>query len=384
MADTNGEELHVSIFRCSREINELTKALVQFQGEYVAPEPDSDMTYTHGQASRTHRYRSMDLILKSIRPALKSSGLAITQVPAMVGPQFVLVTKIMHTSGQWEESCYPLAANATPHARGSEITYAKRYSLDGMLAIGGMTEIPDDDGGAAQEEAGRRGDTHQSPPPAQSAPRTQTQQARTQADPAADSPAPRPVSATTWEIVATVKAIGEKSGVRKDGKTKWVLYIVETVEYADYSTFDGGLAQLARAARQNGKPLAIEYSEKSDGRYTNRSIVSMREADTQAAPAAASTPRDTPQADDGVKIDATVTGIEGPKVAGNQMWFKVTSSEWGDFYTCDAKIASIISLALKSEKEKGDAAGDLKISFWFSENADGKRIISALDDSIPF
>jgi len=59
----------------------------------------------------------------------------------------MLETRIIHSSGEWIASQYPLAAYAKPQEQGSAITYARRYALG---ALAGLAP-EDDDGKAAQE-----------------------------------------------------------------------------------------------------------------------------------------------------------------------------------------------------------------------------------------
>jgi hypothetical protein len=63
-----------------------------------------------------------------------------------------LITRLVHSSGQYFESVYPLPTTAIdPQSMGSAITYARRYSLCPLLGIAGETD--DDAQGAKQAEA---------------------------------------------------------------------------------------------------------------------------------------------------------------------------------------------------------------------------------------
>jgi hypothetical protein len=95
------------------------------------------------------RYAYADLAdtLEAVKPTLIANGIAITQAAASDGVHSV----VMHTSGEWL-SFPPLEVaktQGTPQAHGSALTYARRYSLLGVLGI--ATE--DDDGQAAAKPA---------------------------------------------------------------------------------------------------------------------------------------------------------------------------------------------------------------------------------------
>lgn len=91
------------------------------------------------------RYTYADLVavLEATKTVLATNGLAVTQSASDQGVQTVL----LHQSGEWL-AFPPLtigAAQNTPQARGSAISYARRYSMLAVLGI--ATE--DDDGKAA-------------------------------------------------------------------------------------------------------------------------------------------------------------------------------------------------------------------------------------------
>jgi hypothetical protein len=63
---------------------------------------------------------------------------------------FLLLTRLIHESGEWIESEYPLPMSDKPHVMGSAIAYAKRYS---WAAISAVASDGDDDGNVSQTEA---------------------------------------------------------------------------------------------------------------------------------------------------------------------------------------------------------------------------------------
>jgi len=111
------------------------------------------------------RYTPLEDVVDSIRPHLEELGLSFTQGGSLVGSnsqdeagyktdfRMVLSTVILHKSGQWIESFFPLDAApdkngvVTPQGWGSASSYARRYGLQAALGI--TTGDVDDDGNAA-------------------------------------------------------------------------------------------------------------------------------------------------------------------------------------------------------------------------------------------
>jgi hypothetical protein len=95
------------------------------------------------------KYADLAAVLEAVRKPLTDNGLSITQTTECNSQHFFLSTTLLHTSGQWLRSEYPLPMNATPQQMGSALTYARRYSLS---AITGIAADEDDDGNAAQQK----------------------------------------------------------------------------------------------------------------------------------------------------------------------------------------------------------------------------------------
>ena len=130
--------------RTSETINELAAALATAQGE---------MQNAAMSAENPHfksRYADLAAIRNATIPALSKNGLSILQAMSTNSTEMLLTTRLMHSSGQWIESAYPILFNERPHVMGSAITYAKRYSWS---AITGIAAEVDDDGNEAQDAA---------------------------------------------------------------------------------------------------------------------------------------------------------------------------------------------------------------------------------------
>jgi ERF superfamily len=131
--------------KTSETINELAAALAKAQGEMKAALKAS--TNPHFRS----RFADLASCMAAATPALSKHGLAITQATELAaeGQHFALVTRLMHASGQWIEAAWPLATGK-PQEMGSQLTYARRYSL----ALIGLVTDEDDDAEAAH---GRNG-----------------------------------------------------------------------------------------------------------------------------------------------------------------------------------------------------------------------------------
>ncbi len=91
-------------------------------------------------------YADLKEIDHACRSALTENELAISQVTMPIDGIPFLVTILMHSSGEWIKSFYPITYDkSTPQAIGSGVTYARRYSLAAICNV--VTE--DDDGEAA-------------------------------------------------------------------------------------------------------------------------------------------------------------------------------------------------------------------------------------------
>lgn len=127
----------------SEQIGELAKALA---AAHAAIKPPSK-----GKTAKlgTYSYKYADLadVIESYREPLSKNGLAISQTMGLDDGTMVLATLLLHSSGQWLRSEYPIAAYAKPQEQGSAITYARRYAVTALL---GIAAEDDDDGAAAQ------------------------------------------------------------------------------------------------------------------------------------------------------------------------------------------------------------------------------------------
>lgn len=122
----------------SEQINELAAAFVKAQAHVEGAKKDSVNPFYKS------KYADLSSVWDAVRTALQDNDLAVSQMPdESTTGQPALCTMLIHKSGQWISSVYPLAV-AKPDAQsfGSAISYARRYALAALLGV--LSE--DDDG----------------------------------------------------------------------------------------------------------------------------------------------------------------------------------------------------------------------------------------------
>jgi hypothetical protein len=136
--------------RTSEQINDLATALAAAQGEMA------NATYNRVNPHFRSKYADLASVRDATIPALSKHGLALAQFTSFDGDgTFLLVTRLLHASGQWMESVFPLPMMIDkPQIMGSAQTYARRYAWSGMC---GIASEEDDDANAAQADAGKFG-----------------------------------------------------------------------------------------------------------------------------------------------------------------------------------------------------------------------------------
>lgn len=95
------------------------------------------------------RYADLASVIDAIREPLSANGLSVVQQTVIVDGALVLRTTLLHSSGQWIESEYPLPMAARPQELGSALTYARRYSLTSLIC---NAADEDDDANAAEAQ----------------------------------------------------------------------------------------------------------------------------------------------------------------------------------------------------------------------------------------
>lgn len=139
----------------SESIGELCQALSKAQSEIEHAQKDSVNPHFRS------KYADLSSVWSACRGPLTKNGLAITQTFDHNEREVVLVTTLVHTSGQFMRSILPIEApkGSGSQKQGSAITYARRYAL---AAIVGVVADEDDDGEIAEgrnrgTDSGNRG-----------------------------------------------------------------------------------------------------------------------------------------------------------------------------------------------------------------------------------
>jgi len=138
----------------SETFADLAAALAKAQGAFPAIKKEHTAK-VRGESKKgdpveySYGYADLADILDAIRHALADNGLSIIQPICPADAEHIwLVTRLLHSSGQWIESAYPVDVYDKPQEQGSAITYARRYALTAML---GIAAEEDDDGRRAQD-----------------------------------------------------------------------------------------------------------------------------------------------------------------------------------------------------------------------------------------
>ena len=120
---------------------EITKALCKFIQQVGTIEEKDTAQYG--------MFADLSTVLSTVNPALAANGLAVVHTTKVVEGKNILITNLLHTSGESITSEMLLPNNTggggnPMHKEGGAITYCRRYSL---LAILGLNAgIPDNDG----------------------------------------------------------------------------------------------------------------------------------------------------------------------------------------------------------------------------------------------
>lgn len=129
----------------SIEVNELASALAAAQGEM-----ESARTHNTNPFFKS-KYASFTDVVTASRPALSKNKLSVIQRMLMSKEGLIIETKLMHASGQWISSVMPInPPKDDAQARGSYISYMKRYSYAALVGV--CTEDEDDDGNASAQQ----------------------------------------------------------------------------------------------------------------------------------------------------------------------------------------------------------------------------------------
>jgi hypothetical protein len=145
--------------RSSNKVGTLAAALAKAQSEIANPEKSLTATIESPfprEGKRTFRYASLSTGLDIVRKCLGQHEIATVQSTVINRDTglILLTTMLVHASGQWISSDWPVCpANEikAPHRMGAALTYARRYALFTLVGIAGEDDLdaPDLSGEAA-------------------------------------------------------------------------------------------------------------------------------------------------------------------------------------------------------------------------------------------
>src|SRR5258705_8568794 len=134
--------------RSSESVAAIATALAKAQTELCNPEKAMVGTvYTdRSDSPQSFRYASLSSGLDIVRKALGGEQIAIAQTTNIDRPSGAinLTTVLMHPSGEWIASDWPVCALSElsqPRRMGAALTYARRYALFTMVGIAGEDDL---------------------------------------------------------------------------------------------------------------------------------------------------------------------------------------------------------------------------------------------------
>ncbi len=140
----------------SEGIADIAAALAKAQADFKTPKKSKigkiqGTTKDGRRYEYEYKYADLQDVYDCVRQALSDNDLAITHLTQEFAGQLELVTMLVHQSGQWFKSIYPVkAATDQPQKVGSAMTYARRYTVSALL---GIASEEDDDAQSASESA---------------------------------------------------------------------------------------------------------------------------------------------------------------------------------------------------------------------------------------
>jgi hypothetical protein len=134
--------------RSSEHVAAIATALAKAQTELSNPEKMMTGTIYNARtdSQQSFRYASLSSGLEIIRKILGSQQIAVTQTTEIdrTSRTVNLTTLLVHTSGEWISSQWPvcqLSETAAPRRMGAALTYARRYALFTMVGIAGEDDL---------------------------------------------------------------------------------------------------------------------------------------------------------------------------------------------------------------------------------------------------
>ena len=133
--------------KSSEQLEKLAEALCAAQGDMGGAVKGSNNPFFKSS------YADLTSVIKAIKEPCFKNGLSYVQLPHRDGNSIGVVTRLMHTSGQWLEHEFTLPmVKGDPQAAGSAVSYARRYALQALFSIPSV----DDDSESAMLRNGQQ------------------------------------------------------------------------------------------------------------------------------------------------------------------------------------------------------------------------------------
>ncbi len=135
--------------RSSESVAAIATALAKAQTELSNPEKSMVGMIHHnnrGDNPQTFRYASLASGLEIVRKTLGGQQIAVAQTTEVDRANGLvnLTTTLIHTSGEWISSDWPvcqLSDTSAPRRMGAALTYARRYALFTLVGIAGEDDL---------------------------------------------------------------------------------------------------------------------------------------------------------------------------------------------------------------------------------------------------
>lgn len=120
----------------SEKIDKLSEALNRAQSKIGGAVKDAANPFFKS------KYADLSAVIKAFKGPMIEEGLSYVQHPVSNEYGVGVVTRLMHTSGQWLEASFTVPlVKLDPQQAGSAITYCRRYALAAMF---GIPQVDDD------------------------------------------------------------------------------------------------------------------------------------------------------------------------------------------------------------------------------------------------
>ncbi len=140
-------EMEVPMHRSSESIAAIATALAKAQIELSNPEKAMVGTVYNNRSDspQSFRYASLSSGLDIVRKTLGGQQIAVAQTTDIdrANGMVNLTTVLLHTSGEWISSDWPVCRTSeisAPRRMGAALTYARRYALFTMVGIAGESD----------------------------------------------------------------------------------------------------------------------------------------------------------------------------------------------------------------------------------------------------